>query len=86
MLEVVTQIYKFERSIIRKAESGKITDNTAVKRKQWTREHKLEFIELFEKYGNKNKAAKEFQSRDKVELNSRTYNQWVTDESKIHDS
>ena len=34
------------------AESGKITDNTAAKIKQWTREQKLEFVELFKKYGS----------------------------------
>ena len=61
-------------------------ENTSSKRKQWTREQKLEFVELFKKYGNKSKAAKEFESRYKLKLNSRTYNRWVTEESKIRDS
>ena len=30
-------------------QSGKITDNIAAKRKLWTREQKLEFVELFKK-------------------------------------
>ena len=57
-----------------------------VMRIQWTREQKLEFVELFKKYGNKSKAAKEFESCYKLKLNSRTYNRWVTKESKIRDS
>ena len=56
------------------------TDN---KRKQWTREQKLEFITLYKKYKSKSRAAKELQVKYKHTLNSRTYNRWITNESKI---
>lgn len=56
---------------------------TANKRKQWTREQKLEFIALYKKYKSKSRAAKELQVKYKHTLNSRTYNRWITNESKI---
>ena len=41
------------------------------KRKQWTREQKLEFIDLYKKYKNKAKSAKEFKARSsKFEVRS----------------
>ena len=43
----------------------------ASKRKQWPREQKLEFVQLLRQNRNKNRVAKEFQSRCKVELNSK---------------
>ena len=56
---------------------------TANKRKQWTREQKLEFIALYKKYKSKSRAAKELQVKYKHTLNSRTYNRWITNECKI---
>lgn len=52
------------------------------KRKQWTREQKLEFIDLY-KYKNKAKAAREFTERYKVHLKSSTYNPWIAQELKL---
>lgn len=43
------------------------------KRKQWTREQKLEFIDLYKKYKNKAKAAKEFKARYKFEVKYNAY-------------
>ena len=66
---------------------GKVLDKeespigpAANKRKQWTREQKLEFIK---KYNNKSRAARELQIKYIHTLNSRTYNRWITSESKI---
>ena len=42
------------------------------KRKQWTREQKLEFIDLYKKYKNKAKAAREFKARYKFEVKATT--------------
>ena len=51
-----------------KALGGKLLDKeespigpAANKRKQWTREQKLEFIALYKKYNNKSRAARELQ-------------------------
>lgn len=54
------------------------------KRKQWTREQKLEFIDLYKNYKNKAKAAREFTERYKVHLKSSTYNPWIAQELKLH--
>ena len=55
----------------------------AGKRKQWTREQKLEFIALYKKYNNKSKAARELKMKYKHTINSRTYNDWITNEKKL---
>ena len=47
------------------------------KRKQWTREQKLDFIGLYKKHKSKAKAAREFKERYKFELKSSTYNPWI---------
>ena len=58
-------------SLVMADDSGMPRDPTITsKRKHCTREHKLEFSQLFKKYGNKNRAAKEFQLSKKVESNS----------------
>ena len=54
------------------------------KRKQWTREQKLEFIDLYKNYKNKAKAAREFTERYKVHLKSNNYNPWIAQELKLH--
>ena len=54
------------------------------KRKQWTREQKLEFIDLYKEYKNKAKAAREFTERNKVHLKSSTYNPSIAQELKVH--
>ena len=53
------------------------------KRKQWTREQKLEFITLYKKYNNKSRAARELQIKYKHTINSRTYNNWIANAGKI---
>jgi len=55
-------------------------------RKQWTREQKLEFIDLYKKYKNKAKAAREFKARYKFELKASTYNPWINQEHKLRNS
>ena len=60
--------------------------STSFLRKQWTREQKIEFIELFKKHNNKAMAAREFKSRYYRDLNSKTYNRWIKDELKIRQS
>ena len=52
-------------------------------RKQWTREQKLEFINLYKKYKNKAKAAREFTEWYQVHLKSNTYNPWIAQELKL---
>ena len=54
-----------------------------LKRKQWTREQKLEFVDLYKKFKNKAKAVREFKARYKVELKSSTYNPWIAQEIKL---
>lgn len=44
------------------------------KRKQWTREQKLEFIDLYKKCKNKAKATREFKARCKYEVKASMYN------------
>lgn len=56
------------------------------KRKQWTREQKLEFIDLYKKYKNKAKAAREFKARYKFEVKASTYNPWINQERKFRNS
>lgn len=56
------------------------------KRKQWTREQKLEFIDLYKKYHNKAKAAREFKARYKFEVKASTYNAWINQEHKLRNS
>ena len=56
------------------------------KRKQWTREQKLEFIDLYKKYKNKAKAAREFKARYKFEVKASTYNPWINQEHKLRNS
>ena len=53
------------------------------RRKQWFREQKLEFIDLYKKYKSKAKAVREFKVRYKVELKSSTYNPWIAQELKL---
>ena len=53
------------------------------RRKQWFREQKLEFINLYKKYKSKAKAVREFKVRYKVELKSSTYNPWIAQELKL---
>ena len=52
--------------------TGESSSTENVPRRQWTREHKLEFIELFKKHNNKSMAAREFKSNHNYELNSKT--------------
>ena len=56
------------------AEKGDGNSGSAAKRKQWIREQKLEFIDLYKKFDNKARAARDFKARYKVELKSSTYN------------
>ena len=56
------------------------------KRKQWTREQKLEFVDLYKKYKNKAKAAREFKARYKFEVKRSTYNPWINQEHKLRNS
>ena len=56
------------------------------KRKQWTREQKLEFIDLYKKYHNKAKAAREVKARYKFEVKASTYNAWINQEHKLRNS
>ena len=54
--------------------TGESSSTEKVPRKQWTREQKFEFIELFKKHNNKSIAARVFKSKHNYELNSKTYN------------
>ena len=54
------------------AEKSDGNSGSAAKRKQWTREQKLEFIDLYKKFDNKARAARDFKARYKVELKSST--------------
>jgi len=53
------------------------------KRKQWTREQKFEFIDLYKKYKNKAKAAREFKARCNFEVKASTHNPWINQEHKL---
>ena len=46
--------------------------SSSLLRKQWTREQKIELIELFKKHNNKAMAAREFKHRYRRDLNSKT--------------
>lgn len=45
------------------SETEKRDDVSSLKRKQWTREQKLEFIDLYKKFNSKARAAREFKAR-----------------------
>lgn len=66
-----------------KTEHAEQPKQSFIKRKQWTREQKLEFVDLYKKYKTKAKAGREFKVRYKVELKSSTYNPWIAQELKI---
>ena len=63
-------------------EKGDGSSGSAAKRTQWTREQKLEFINLY-KIFNKARAARAFKARYKVKLKSNTYNLWLAQEKNI---
>ena len=67
-------------------QKGDGNTSSAHKRKQWTQEQKLEFIDLYKKFNNQAKAAREFQVRYKFELKSSTYNPWLAQEKKIREA
>ena len=56
------------------------------KRKQWTREQKLEFIDLYKKYKNKAKATRVFKACYKFEVKASMYNPWINQEHKLRNS
>ena len=68
-----SQISEASQTSSQKTEQAEQSKQQFHRRKQWFREQKLEFIDLYRKYKSKAKAVREFKVRYKVELKASSY-------------
>ena len=78
---VIDEIPKTSTSVTKNSD-----DVSSVERKQWTREQKLEFIDLHEKFNRKARAARQVSAEVKFQLKSSTYNPWLEQERKLRNA